>query len=69
MAELSILRYAWLLVRARGRARRQDESGVSTLELVLWTAGLAVLALATIVIITAKVNTAANNIPTGPSTP
>ena len=67
MAELTILRYAYLMMRARLSAIHDDERGVSTLEIVLWTAGLAVLALATIVIITSKVNTASNNIPTGPS--
>lgn len=64
--ELTVLRYAYLMMRARLSAARHDQRGVNTLELVLWTAGLGILALATIVIITTKVNTASNNIPTGP---
>ena len=67
MTELMVLQYAFHLVRARLGAIHDDERGVSTLEIVLWTAGLAVLALATIVVITNKVNTASNGIPTGPS--
>lgn len=64
--ELTVLRYAYLLMRARLSAARHDGRGVVSLETVLWTAGLAVLALATLVVITTKVNTASNNIPTGP---
>jgi hypothetical protein len=67
VAELLILQFAFTMVRAKLGALHDDERGVSTLELVLWTAGLAVLALATIVVITNKVNTASNGIPTGPS--
>ena len=63
--ELSVLRYGYLMLRARLRPHG-GERGATTLELVLWTAGLAVLALATIVVITNKVNTASNGIPTGP---
>ena len=67
MTELTILRHAYLLMRARLAAMHDDRRGVSTLEIVLWTAGLAVLALATIVVITNKVTTAENGIPTGPT--
>lgn len=54
----------WL--RANLAAIHDDERGASTLEIVLWTGGLAVMALAAILAIRAKVNTATNNIPTGP---
>ena len=67
MTELTILRHAYLMMRARLSAIHDDRRGVSTLEIVLWTAGLAVLALATIVVITNKVITAENGIPTGPT--
>ncbi len=56
--------YLWL--RAVVTARRHDEAGLTTLETVLWIGGLAVLAIAALAAITIKVNTATNNIPTGP---
>lgn len=56
--------YVWL--RATLMATRSDERGVTTLESILWIGGLAVLALAAIAAITIKINTATNNIPTGP---
>ena len=67
MLELNVLRHAFWMMRARLSAMHDDERGVTTLEIVLWTAGLAVLALATVVVVTSKVNTATNNIQTGPS--
>ncbi len=53
----------WL--RANLAAIHDDERGVTTLEIVLWTGGLAVMALAAVLAIKAKVSTATNNIPTG----
>jgi Flp pilus assembly pilin Flp len=67
--ELTILRYAYLMMRSRLSSLHDDERGVTTLEAVLWIGGLAVLAIATVAVITTKVNTASNNIPTGPSGP
>ncbi len=69
MPELHVLRYAYLMLRMRLLTAHDDERGVSTLEIILWTAGLAVIALGAIVVVTAKVTTAGNNIPTGPSGP
>lgn len=69
MLELSVLRYAYLMFRMRLLAAESDERGVSTLETILWIAGLGVLALAAIVVVTNKVTTAEGNIPTGPSGP
>lgn len=60
------LHYAYLMTRSRLSAAHDEEAGVTTLEIVLWTAGLGVLALATIIFITQQVTTAQNNIPTGP---
>jgi len=60
------LQYAYFMTRARLYAAHDEEAGVSTLEIVLWISGLAILALATIIVITGKVTTAENNIPTGP---
>ena len=66
MNELYVLRVAWVFLRARITALHDDERGITTLEAVLWIAGLGVLALGTLVVITAKVNNATNTIPTGP---
>lgn len=59
--------YLWL--RANLAARADDEGGITTLETILWIGGLAVLALAAVAAITLKINTATNNIPTGPTAP
>lgn len=64
--ELTVLHYTYLMMRARLSAARNDERGVNTLELVLWTAGLGALAILTIAFVATKVSTAQNNIPTGP---
>ena len=69
MAELTILKHAWLLLRLRLAAARDDERGIGTLESVLLVAGFATIALLAIVFITSKVNEAGENIPTGPSGP
>ena len=69
MHELYVLHYVWTFMRARLSAVHDDDRGVTTLEAVLWIAGLGVLAITTLVIITARVNKATNNIPTGPSIP
>ncbi len=66
MLELTMLRYAYLMMRSRLSLLHDDERGVTTLEAVLWIGGLAVLAIAVIAVITTKVNTATANIPTGP---
>ena len=67
MMELNLLRYAYLVLRVRLDAIHDDERGVSTLEIILWVAGLATIALVAIVAVTGKVNTATNGIPTGPA--
>lgn len=67
--ELTILQYAWLTLRLRLAAAREDERGISTLEAVLLVGGFATIALLAIVFITQKVNDAGNAIPTGPSGP
>jgi hypothetical protein len=69
MAELNILKYAYLMLRVRLAAIRDDERGISTLESVLLVAGFATIALLAIAFITTKVNDAGNNIPTGPAGP
>ena len=69
MAELNILSYAYLMLRVRLAAARDDERGISTLEAVLLVAGFATIALLAIVFITARVNEAGENIPTGPAGP
>ena len=69
MSELYVLRFAWTLLRSRMAALHDDERGITTLEAVLWIAGLGVLALGTLVVITAKVNNATDTIPTGPAIP
>lgn len=69
MTELNVLRYAYLMLRVRLDAIHDDERGVSTLEIILWVAGLGVIALAAIVAVTGKVNTATQGIPTGPAGP
>ena len=69
MNELYVLRFAYVFLRSRMAALPDDERGITTLEAVLWIAGLGVLALGTLVVITAKVNNATNTIPTGPSIP
>ena len=66
MTELDILRYAMVVLRARLGAMHDDQGGITTLETVLWIAGLGVLAVATVAVITSKVNDATSNIPTGP---
>ncbi len=66
MNQLSILRYAWVVMSTRLTSPRDDQRGITTLEAVLWIGGLAVLAIATVAVITLKVNTATSNIPTGP---
>ncbi|HEV3504915.1 MAG TPA: Flp family type IVb pilin [Actinomycetes bacterium] len=69
MAELNILKYAYLMLRVRLAANRDDERGISTLESVLLVAGFATIALLAIAFITTKVNDAGDNIPTGPAGP
>ncbi len=69
MTELDILRHCWLMLRTRLGAMHDDQRGVTTLEAVLWIGGLAVLAIATLVLITAKVNDSVSTIPTGPTGP
>jgi len=70
MTEYHALHYAWLVLRTRLTTVRRDQRGaIGTLEMVLLLAGIAVLALATVVIVTQKVNDATNNIPTGPAAP
>ena len=66
MSEFTALHYLYLLLQARRLRTEASERGATTLETVLWIAGLAVLAIGTIAIVTTKVNTAANKIPTGP---
>ncbi|MBW3615736.1 MAG: hypothetical protein KY439_10580 [Actinobacteria bacterium] len=66
MAELHLLRCYWDALRSRLGARHHDQRGITTLEAVLWIGGLAVLAIASVAMITGKVNQATNNIPTGP---
>ena len=63
---LTALHYAYLMMRSRLSFLHDDDRGVTTLEIVLWIGGLAVLAIAVIAVITTKVNTATANIPTGP---
>ncbi len=67
MLELTMLHYAYLMMRSRLSSLHDDERGVTTLEAVLWIAGLAVLAIATVAVITTRVNTATERIPTGPA--
>lgn len=69
MSELYVLSYAWTILRCRLAAMHDEERGITTLEAVLWIAGLGVLALGTLVVITSKVNDATDTIPTGPSSP
>ncbi|MBW3575869.1 MAG: hypothetical protein KY450_13695 [Actinobacteria bacterium] len=66
MTEINVLRHCWLMLRARLVALHDDQRGITTLEAVLWIGGLAVLAIASVAMITGKVNQATNNIPTGP---
>jgi hypothetical protein len=63
MTELHILRCYWMALRSR---ITDDQRGISTLEAILLTAGFGILALATLVLVTGKVNQAVSNIPTGP---
>ena len=67
MLELTMLHYAYLMMRSGLALSREDEKGVVSLETVLWVAGLAVLAIATVAVITTRVNTATERIPTGPA--
>ncbi len=69
MAELNILKYAYLMLRVRLAANRDDERGISTLESVLLVAGFATIVLLAIAFITTRVNEAGENIPTGPAGP
>jgi hypothetical protein len=69
MTEIEILRHCWLMLRTRLGAMHDDQRGVTTLEAVLWIGGLAVLAIATVALITSKVNDSVANIPTGPTGP
>ena len=69
MFDLNVLQYAYVMVRTRLGVIHDDERGVSTLEIILWVAGLGVMALAAIVVVSGKVTTAGGNIPTGPSGP
>jgi hypothetical protein len=66
MAELHLLRCYWATLHSRLAVMRADQRGITTLEAVLWIGGLAVLALASVAMITGKVNQATSNIPTGP---
>ena len=65
MIELTVLPVVLALVRSNLHALRTDDRGSPTVETVLIAAGLAALALAVVVIIVAKVTSAANHIPTG----
>lgn len=67
MLELTMLHYFYLMMRSGLSLSREDEKGVVSLETVLWVAGLAVLAIATVAVITTRVNTATERIPTGPA--
>jgi len=69
MPELHVLRHVYLMLRMRLASIHDDERGISTLEAILLTAGFAVIALAAIVVVTARVTAAGNNIPTGPAGP
>ncbi len=69
MLDLNVLRYMCFMVTTRLGVLHDDERGAATLEQILWIAGLAVMALAAIVVVTAKVTTAEGGIPTGPSGP
>ena len=69
MTEINVLRHCWFMLRARLGALHDDQRGITTLETVLWIGGLAVLAIATVALITTKVNDSVVNIPTGPGTP
>jgi hypothetical protein len=64
--ELRALYFTYVMMRCRLSAARHDERGVNTLELVLWTAGLATLAILTIAFVATRVGDAQSKIPTGP---
>lgn len=66
MTEINLLRHCWLITRARLASMHDDDAGITTLEAVLWIGGLAVLAIATVALITTKVTDSVATIPTGP---
>ena len=69
MSELDVLTLSWSYLRARLRAAGGDRRGITTLEAVLWIAGLGTMALATLVVINGLVGDAIETIPTGRATP
>jgi hypothetical protein len=69
MSELDALYLSWTYLRARLRAAAGDHRGFSTLEAVLWIAGLGTMALGTLVVINRVVGDAVGTIPTGRATP
>ena len=69
MSELEVLSLSWSYLRARLREAGGDRRGITTLEAVLWIAGLGTMALATLVVINGLVGDAIETIPTGRATP
>ena len=69
MAELNVLKYAYLMLRVRLAAARDDERGISTLEAVLLVAGFATIAQLAIAFLTTELNDPVDNMPTGPAGP
>ena len=68
MSELDALYLSWSYLRARLRAAGGDRRGITTLEAVLWIAGLGAMALGTLVVINRLVGDAIETIPTGRAT-
>ncbi|MFP5376431.1 MAG: hypothetical protein ACLGIO_06565, partial [Acidimicrobiia bacterium] len=68
MSELDALYLSWSYLRARLRAAAGDHRGISTLEAVLWIAGLGTMAIGTLVVINRLLGDAIGNIPTGRAT-
>ena len=68
MSELDVLFLSWTYLRARLEAAAGDRRGISTLEAVLWIAGLGTMALGTLVVINRLVGDAIETIPTGRAT-
>ena len=66
---MNVLHYAYLMLSTRLADRRDDERGLSTLEIVLWVGGLAAIALVAIAFIATRTDDALNQIPTGPAGP
>ena len=69
MSELDALYLSWTYLRARLRVAAGDRRGITTLEAVLWIAGLGTMALGTLVVINRVVGDAIGTIPTGRATP